>query len=1262
MYTFCNVPIVDFSIKGDIGGEVSIDVNMTECEFSNPTFSDPPIGSPVKFSAASTNFFGILETVKTDNNYMYSAQVTNGAFIIGGVELILNDYYGAVSSVPNLINIFGFMENLGGFGASNINNAGMSWYDIAATTATVVNNISGSSYGGPITYKGYKYKINLSNLPNIPTYYRINNGSINLLEFIGEVCSAGGHDFYIVLEEPTLGEVSDGWSGTFVIKTISRINEPTAGKVQEFIESVGCVISKNYGTEVRKDVHSKFVVGANLERIYFNYPQDGGDNSFDGGLIDSSEYINDTVLPFFGVDQYNNIITGATPSGEPNEYYFNIDVSDLKDVGQFECIGFSGGQYLTSLGELKAARKGRGPWEVFLSKRAYNQYVIDPSGSFYSFFRVPISSGGEITGYNNLEKYGYTYLVNIDKASEADSLYPGTDKYIQYPHAGATSNFNNYFLRADALKVSSGAKIGLARMLEGDLFTKSASNSDLKLAYEKFKAEGGILAQESLALSKNNVDLSSRAKDLGESFNDNVTDKVFRKIKGLADTYYNRKFMVSIPFTLGTIEPESTNIRMSQEPINEGYLDESAWPVAYSSGLIPDISGINTLITSDNKFYPFVKYENCVVTRPNGKVFSSLYDFSEISESDKIFGTPKPFTDASGFSPSGYLVYDCWIKCSVDEKTYFHDSETLFGPRAVIEIPGSVKRYIGPDAASYGQALIDYYNFSKGNGGAFKDDSSVNQEFFRKQFDKIGADDAYGHDGEPIQYATLYAIPLRSKILSYGPWYAIGADGKVSYERNTELNPWNYGGFTAMNTAGLARVQDGVTNQTFSEAGSVTVPGLPNLAFGDPLIGGGPYVTSINCSIGPNGKQTTYSFQAWSSHRTLGKLTGQALERNKNLNKTMREVKSNFREGLKNGQFKGIGDFYNKVSGRIIDLNDYTRRDRPSTSSKILSGEMNGPSATVVMQPNYNAAAQAYTDYDNKALVSLDGIFRPYSTVQKSGWPSFEVPQNSGSGEINSWTLNPTQKGHDFNALSVGSGIDNSGNNGKVGLLPNDYMDIAEESGFIPARSMGIRLPAIGVGWGYDLDDNPVPAGTGENGFREDYLYNTDHWKAGPIDLRWDEERKVWVTPGGGGGEGGPSIGDCNCGCLCADGYDLVLPDGTQTTKIMGWAPPGGLEIDVPNGHISLPPFNEIDVLSDLAGYYPLTYVAASSGTWRLTLNPYLTARYSDYLSEVDGSLITGPPATSGVTKGGLVTFVRDAGDGYMTITIDMSGTIPASG
>lgn len=273
------------------------------------------------------------------------------------------------------------------------------------------------------------------------------------------------------------------------------------------------------------------------------------------------------------------------------------------------------------------------------------------------------------------------------------------------------------------------------------------------------------------------------------------------------------------------------------------------------------------------------------------------------------------------------------------------------------------------------------------------------------------------------------------------------------------------------------------------------------------------------------------------------------------------------------------------------------------------------------------------------------------TTVAKTGWPSFEQ-STADDSEVTSDDINPFKAGNDINALAYGHEI------GPYGLLRHSGEVPDETGGFVPYRALGLRLPAIGVGWGYDLDGNPVPAGTGENGFAEDYLYNQENWKAGPIDLRWDDTRKVWRMPGDGGTGGG--LSDCNCGCVCADGYDLELSDGTKTTQIMGWVPPGGLEINVTNGHIYLPASNQVDVLPDLAGYYPLTW----NGTvWTLALSGYLAARYTDYISEVDGSLVAGSPVpTSGFTANGSATFQRDNGDGFMTLTVVINGTIDPTG
>lgn len=50
------------------------------------------------------------------------------------------------------------------------------------------------------------------------------------------------------------------------------------------------------------------------------------------------------------------------------------------------------------------------------------------------------------------------------------------------------------------------------------------------------------------------------------------------------------------------------------------------------------------------------------------------------------------------------------------------------------------------------------------------------------------------------------------------------------------------------------------------------------------------------------------------------------------------------------------------------------------------------------------------------------------------------------------------------------------------------------------------------TGWGYDTEDNPVPADTGNPTlFHPESSWNMHHWKSGPVDLRWDNERGVWT-------------------------------------------------------------------------------------------------------------------------------------------------------
>jgi hypothetical protein len=59
-----------------------------------------------------------------------------------------------------------------------------------------------------------------------------------------------------------------------------------------------------------------------------------------------------------------------------------------------------------------------------------------------------------------------------------------------------------------------------------------------------------------------------------------------------------------------------------------------------------------------------------------------------------------------------------------------------------------------------------------------------------------------------------------------------------------------------------------------------------------------------------------------------------------------------------------------------------------------------------------------------------------------------------------------------------------------------------------------LRGPMIMSGWGYGMDDFPVPnqgAGWPNSGlFDEEMVHNRALWKTGPVHLMWDDERQVW--------------------------------------------------------------------------------------------------------------------------------------------------------
>ena len=1185
MAKFLGSSIVSVNESASWGGELSCDISLVDCEIEGDSFSPPEIGTPVRFVYESHEFFGILDRYtingSASGNPTYTAYISNGIFLLQGTKLILNNYYGQSNFVPNLVNIFGYLENNLGFGGSEVNSAGISWSKINSAVNTLINNSTGTIYGGCIRHKTFKYGIDLTALPAIPNYYRINSDSVSLLEFIEEICQAGGCDFFIKMEYLTPEEQqSTGLTAKFKLYTISRVNEPESGKIQEFIDSANCVSQKELGQEIRKDPTSKLVLGANVEQLWLVEPESSG--SISGGIT-QEEYTGYTTLPYFGLDEDGNYIVGETPEDDEEEYYFDIDI---RDIGHPEL----GDTYKTSLGELRAAKKSVESWEMFLAKNACNKYKIAPTvnctgsvsikarpfviaiptGSKPSYGQdFPINNTGEYAEasgyyYDGIPKYGYTFLASkyiyqtkTGKKSLPGNLSPSTyywayqpginlpdsfvtntcnvnstinvppadnNKFLPILYYPATNTLNPYFMRAFKLRTPVTHAVLIPRLLESDLYAITQGGQPAHLeymtdVYNSFISSVGRDFYSEMICRKYAADVTQPLDRAGiEGLYQEKATRLYKKIKDLADNYYGKRFMVSIPTTYAAVEPESTKIRLSQSPTEAGYLDSSLWPTAYQSGIIPDISGINSLLTAEDKFYPFVKI-NDAITYSGQQPITVPYNYSEISPSERIFSNPH--------SSGAYTLLDMWIKCSVSDKIIFRDTTTLFAPRAIMELPGSISFQSVDYLARQGLAT-SINKYGMGPGGAFEQDANFTEDKKKKVLSSIGADEPNYAEGNYIKYPDLFAVPLRSNIHCYGPWYFITGSGQslsngpVEYEKNDDLAPWNYGGYTALNDAGFARVNDGITNQTFDETGSITVVGAPTLNIGDQLINnsGGPYITDIKISAGSDGINTTYSFQTWSSQRRLAKLNNFQTERIKRLNQQARDFSRAFREGYGNSLWKTPLDFFNDIRGKFVNLEEFPRRDKGTTSHSVIAAENDGFKTTVVLQPEYNTSTQASQNYENKAFMSLNGIFRAYSNwVDESGYlPGLTMPEDTGAVNT-SLDLYPLRFSHGMSVLAGASGGQMTG----AGISQFNEKVETNEYGVPNFKGIALANPLMLCGPGRDINDDPVPLlvdssgqpildSSGNKQWDYDAWYNPKKWKVGPLKTKWDEDNGVWVA------------------------------------------------------------------------------------------------------------------------------------------------------
>lgn len=246
---------------------------------------------------------------------------------------------------------------------------------------------------------------------------------------------------------------------------------------------------------------------------------------------------------------------------------------------------------------------------------------------------------------------------------------------------------------------------------------------------------------------------------------------------------------------------------------------------------------------------------------------------------------------------------------------------------------------------------------------------------------------------------------------------------------------------------------------------------------------------------------------------------------------------------------------------------------------------------TLKSEPSFNETIRSIPSggYPSVAGTDLTSIFFPY-VARSSGlaktMPGFTYHLPT-SGDLSRkigtlYDLMPyyfldSEDDYIYDQSLFPSGDSIKGNVSGSGYIgdPNIYRAVDDQ------RSVGLRLPAMAVGWGYTTWGDPFPSGaivgTGHSaeylfkssetsGVRYGYQVNPDDYIAAPIDLRYDPKNHVWTAPKGFWAE------------VTSEG------SGIYAWKEVIYGTNGAFAYGAASGNSSLSPAIEVNHLSDASG------------------------------------------------------------------------------
>lgn len=903
--------------------------------------------------------------------------------------------------------------------------------------------------------------------PNVPDYYRITDDYISIMELVRRVCEDTNHDFFF--------SVVPGGFPTLTLRLRDRNAIYETGAINRFIQSVQGASVKYSGFEFASSTTSKFLTGGRIAKLFFQFPPEKAmENPYD-----------EPIWPYWGVDSNRNIIIGE---GENDEHEFTIEIDHWN-------IPELGSRYTTDVGELRAALDSQDAWESYLLLRDNNEYRINPKGENTANFKEGVKPFHNlIRGRIHGDRLSNGVFVEGSKEFTDMGFDPETDVvYLTYKHDGKK---NPHFGKATKIGFNTSL---LMKYVAAFLYSQVNMRPEVPIGVNEIKGFNP---------KPPNVD-NSAAQILHE-FIEHRRQQVYSFVRGYAEEYYGKQYMIKLPFVISNRD-EFLQVFTSYETTDAAYLTEEDFAIAWQHNLLP--------IPFSNGFL----YRDPVLSSEDGRIYAyARFDGQESCD----FSDIPP--DAIVVSP---IFNSVFIRCEVEPQLVYQDYSLLYGPRAVVRLPGRVVVETDPFATGFNVVANFLYPVWQEAG---KDNKVFNPSYLVESLvkDQAGADALNMWMGRYAVEPNLLGVPLLSQD-RYGPWYAIGIQGRTEYEQDDELVPWNFNSYDEMNLVANSKVTQSISNNQFSENGTIEFPGFPSVLLGDALVAGGPAVTNISINVSQN-LTTTYQMNSWpySPYR----LTKHRNDFIAKLGQRQKELTKGIREKVAQSHLTKSRNL--ALQKTIADIKKRAAKGNHSSHGVIIGEKINDKYA-VYLQPTYNTSEQIETK-DNKAILTLDNLLVPYCLNGGTNLPSLETGALE-NGIPNAKTLNPLQEG-------ISSTY----------LLNNDEIIETESANFDwdTVRGIALKGPIVVTGWSYDLAGLPVQnsgltlsqidqitsgvilqlqeqygedipeeileeevdnaiaeaQSKARRTFHQDYL--TNGWKTGPIDLRWDEDRNVYTMGG----------------------------------------------------------------------------------------------------------------------------------------------------